>query len=80
MSNLLDIKAIRFGKPISIRIGTKMNFQTAANNKVEATKEDTINIHDARELLGSKLFAKIMLDQETYLLKITKQNKLILTK
>ncbi|MDG2474149.1 MAG: hemin uptake protein HemP [Paracoccaceae bacterium] len=57
-----------------------MNFQTAVNNKVEATKEDTINIHDARELLGSKLFAKIMLDQETYLLKITKQNKLILTK
>ncbi len=42
--------------------------------------EDTINTHDARELVGPKLLAKIMLDQETYLLKITKQNKLILTK
>ena len=44
------------------------------------TEEDSINTHDARELLGTKPLAKIMLDQETYLLKITKQNKLILTK
>ena len=50
------------------------------NLHTDETREDTVNIHNARELLGSKLFAKIMLDQQTYLLKITKQNKLILTK
>ncbi len=44
------------------------------------SNEENINTHDARELLGPKLLAKIMLDHETYLLKITKQNKLILTK
>ena len=44
------------------------------------TEQETINIHDARELLGPKPLAKIKLDQETYLLRITKQNKLILTK
>ena len=43
-------------------------------------EEENINTHDARELLGPKPLAKIILDQETYLLKITKQNKLILTK
>ena len=45
--------------------------------------ETTINTHDARELIGSESnpkIAKIILDKETYLLKITKQNKLILTK
>ena len=42
--------------------------------------EQTINTHDARKLLGVKSVAKITLDQETYFLKITKQNKLILTK
>ena len=55
-----------------------MNFQ-----KIETgldTIEHEIKIHNARELLGPKPLAKIMLDQETYLLKITKQNKLILTK
>lgn len=50
------------------------------NIHTDETGKDTVNIHNARELLGSKLFAKIMLDQQTYLLKITKQNKLILTK
>ncbi len=45
-----------------------------------ASNEESVNIHDARELLGPKPLAKIILDQETYLLKITKQNKLILTK
>ena len=55
-----------------------MDFQNG--KKTMITQEDTINIHDARELLGTKLLAKIMLDQETYFLKITKQNKLILTK
>ena len=45
-----------------------------------ATEEESVKTHDARELLGPKPLAKIMLDQETYLLKITKQNKLILTK
>ena len=43
-------------------------------------EEDTVNTFDARELVGPKHLAKIKLDQETYLLKITKQNKLILTK
>tara|TARA_S200000501_G_C20340446_1_gene533016 strand:- start:280 stop:447 length:168 start_codon:yes stop_codon:yes gene_type:complete len=55
-----------------------MNFQNGRNTMT--TEEDSINTHDARELLGTKPLAKIMLDQETYLLKITKQNKLILTK
>ena len=55
-----------------------MNLQNI--EKSSATSEHEVNIHNARELLGSKTLAKIMLDQETYLLKITKQNKLILTK
>ena len=55
-----------------------MNFQKMENGSQPIEHE--IRIHNARELLGSKPFAKIMLDQETYLLKITKQNKLILTK
>ncbi len=44
------------------------------------TEDQSVNTHDARELIGSKPLAKIILDQETYVLKITKQNKLILTK
>ena len=44
------------------------------------TEEHTLNTHDARELLGTKPLAIIKLDDEKYLLKITKQNKLILTK
>ena len=55
-----------------------MNFQKMENGSVPSEQE--INVHNARELLGSKPLAKIMLDQEIYLLKITKQNKLILTK
>ncbi len=43
-------------------------------------EQDSTNTYDARELLGQKSEAKIMLEQETYFLKITKQNKLILTK
>ncbi len=43
-------------------------------------KDETVNTHDARELLEPNSFARIKLDQETYFLKITKQNKLILTK
>lgn len=45
--------------------------------------EKTLNTHDARQLIensSNTKMAKIMLDNETYLLKITKQNKLILTK
>ena len=55
-----------------------MNLKTMESGSQPSEYE--IRIHNARELLGSKPFAKIMLDQETYLLKITKQNKLILTK
>ena len=55
-----------------------MNLQNI--EKSSAPNEHEVKIHNARELLGSKTLAKIMLDQETYLLKITKQNKLILTK
>ena len=44
------------------------------------TEKDDIKTHDAQELLGSNSFAKIVLGQQIYLLKITKQNKLILTK
>ena len=49
-------------------------------NKENNSGEIEVNTYNARELLGSKVFAKIMLDQQTYLLKLTKQNKLILTK
>ena len=55
-----------------------MNFQNG--KKTMINEEHKVNTHDARELLGTKQLAKIMLDQETYFLKITKQNKLILTK
>jgi hemin uptake protein HemP len=55
-----------------------MNLQKIENDSLPGEHE--VKIHNARELLGSKPLAKIMLDQETYLLKITKQNKLILTK
>ena len=55
-----------------------MNFQKMKNSSVPSDHE--VKTHNARELLGAKPLAKIMLDQETYLLKITKQNKLILTK
>ena len=55
-----------------------MNFQKMENSSGPGDYE--VKIHNARELLGSKPLAKIMLDQQTYLLKITKQNKLILTK
>ena len=57
---------------------SQMNIQNI--EKSSAPSEHEVKIHNARELLGSKTLAKIMLDQETYLLKITKQNKLILTK
>ena len=46
----------------------------------ETSDNDKVNTYDARQLLGTKLFAKITLDQETYLLNLSKQNKLILTK
>ena len=55
-----------------------MNFQKMEDGS--GPRENEVKIHNARELLGSKPLAKIMLDQETYLLKISKQNKLILTK
>ena len=37
-------------------------------------------IYNARNLVGSKNEAKIVLDDQEYFLRITKQNKLILTK
>lgn len=43
-------------------------------------EKDKVNTYDARKLLGPETAAKIVLDQVTYFLKITKQNKLILTK
>ena len=55
-----------------------MNLQKIEKNS--APSEHEVKIHNARELLGSKALAKIMLDQESYLLNNTKQNKLILSK
>ena len=50
-------------------------------NHSDLRKENLkINVHDARELIGSMSEAKIVLDDQIYLLRITKQNKLILTK
>lgn len=54
-------------------------------NKINTleSRNSTPKTHDARELIGSESnpkVAKIILDKTTYLLKITKQNKLILTK
>ena len=78
LSKLLNKGSHPFWKAKNGSFKTKMNFQNGRNTMT--TEEDSINTHDARELLGTKPLAKIMLDQETYLLKITKQNKLILTK
>ena len=36
--------------------------------------------YDARQIVGEKSEAKIVLDDQIYVLRITKQNKLILTK
>ena len=44
--------------------------------------ESAINTktYDARQIVGEKSEAKIVLDDQIYVLRITKQNKLILTK
>ena len=50
-------------------------------NKIDNVEvELSLKTHNARELLGKHAVAQIKLDNETYLLRITKQNKLILTK
>ena len=51
-----------------------------SKSNTDPPKSETVQIYAARELIGSKNFAKIILDQSEYFLKITKQNKLILTK
>ena len=57
---------------------SKLNKNPSKQNFVK--KEQSIKEHDARELIGSMSEARIVLDNQTYLLRITKQNKLILTK
>jgi hemin uptake protein HemP len=44
------------------------------------TDENDGNSFNAHDLLGEHSAAKIILGQEIYFLKLTKQNKLILTK
>ena len=41
---------------------------------------DTTPLHDARVLTGEGNLAKIVLDEQIYTLRITRQGKLILTK
>ena len=49
---------------------------------IEHTNDKTtkVNNYDARNLIGPKSEARIVLDDQVYVLRITKQNKLILTK
>ena len=57
---------------------SKLNTKPSKQNFEK--KEQAVREHDARELIGSMSEARIVLDNQTYLLRITKQNKLILTK
>jgi hemin uptake protein HemP len=58
-----------------------MSISNNTVNKVTtATPSNDFNIHDARMLIGDHASAKILLNENVYVLKITKQNKLILTK
>lgn len=41
---------------------------------------DTLKVHDARQLVGADGRAMIVLDGTTYILRITRSEKLILTK
>ncbi len=54
--------------------------ETTIENKTTSDNELKSNKYNARELIGSDSEARILLDDQVYLLRITKQNKLILTK
>ena len=59
-----------------------MNNISETTTPIENTTEKTIktNKYNARDLIGLKSEASIILDDQIYILRITKQNKLILTK
>lgn len=42
--------------------------------------QDLLPVHDARELTNGEIQARIVLDEQIYTLRITRANKLILTK
>ena len=47
---------------------------------MQAQTSEVIPVHDARILTGGQMTARIVLDGQTYTLRITKAEKLILTK
>ncbi|SHK37934.1 Hemin uptake protein hemP [Shimia gijangensis] len=46
----------------------------------KASYQDPHPVHDARELTNGDIQARIVLDEQVYTLRITRANKLILTK
>lgn len=52
-------------------------FENNRSDVCEATQQPSF---DAREMLGNNLTARIQLDSQTYILRLTRQGKLILTK
>lgn len=49
-------------------------------NSANATILDCHPVHDARDLTQGAIQARIVLDEQVYTLRITRANKLILTK
>lgn len=57
-----------------------MNAAAAPGDGGSSTAVAAIPLHDARALVGSGQVAHLVLDGVTYVLRITRQGKLILTK
>ena len=78
LSKILNIISHPFLESHKIKYSHLIGFQNGRETMI--IEKDKVNTYDARKLLGPETAAKIVLDQVTYFLKITKQNKLILTK
>lgn len=48
--------------------------------QAKATMIEPLPVHDARDLTDGAIQARIVLDEQVYTLRITRANKLILTK
>ena len=57
-----------------------MNAMTDLPARAKAPSADTLATYDARDLIPSGVQACIVLDDQTYFLRITRAGKLILTK
>lgn len=78
LSRLFDpIRRMRRREPAQARMNMAPQFlsEAAAPNEPE-----TAPVHDARSLTQGGILARITLDGQTYLLRITRAGKLILTK